>query len=547
MDRRSMLSTVLGKAKKGNVVENQTTVMSSLAPYTGEWTFAEAAHLLKRTTFGPSYSHINEALSLGMETTVVNLLAETPLPDLPINYYFQNDPTTPVGETWVNKPFDNTIMNLNTSRNVSLYGWQMGLFNEGGGSIREKMVLFWHNHFVTANINRAGFNFHYLDTLRRNALGNFRTLTEEITVSPSMLLYLNGNENTRQAPNENYARELLELFMIGKGNAAGPGDYTTFTEEDVVELAKSLTGWRSVFREGDVGSIFINNRHDTSTKQLSHRFDNAVIHNGGEEEYKTVIDLILQQAETARFISRRLHIWFVGANIDANVEANIIEPMAALIRENNYEIKPALQALLSSEYFYHESIRGCMVNHPIDFVFKLVNTFEVELPNNIIQKYRVWVQIARILQLLDMVVLNHASVAGWKAFHQAPQYYDVWANSVSLPQRERIIDTFLDGLMVGQQIIQIDPLAFISKLDNVLDPNRLIEDLGVLLFPYPISQSQVDFLKEILIPGLPDYEWTVEYSDYLSDPEDIDKRIGVENKLKALLGAMLKMPENYLI
>lgn len=547
MDRRSLLTSAFGKNKKNASIPNQEFPVMTLAPYMGDWTVRTASHLLRRTTFGPTVQSINEAQSNGLEQTLADLFAEIPLPDLPINYSFADDPTTPIGETWVDKPLDQSIPSLNTSRNLSLNAWQMGLFNEGGVSIKEKLVLFWHNHFVTSDINSSGYNFHYLDTLRRNAIGNFRTLTEEIAVSPSMLIYLNGNQNSKQAPNENFSRELLELFTIGKGDAAGPGDYTNYTEDDVVALAKSLTGWRVTYEDGIVGSRFVDNRHDTSSKQLSERFNNVIIQNGDENEYKTVIDIILQQNETARYICRRLYIWFVGSNIDSNIEANIIEPMAALMRESNYEIKPALAALLRSEHFYSESIRGCMINHPIDFVFKLINTFEIEMPSTLTTKYRIWLQVYRSLIPLDMVILNHPSVAGWKAFYQGPQFYDVWANSVSLPAREMLINTLIEGVVINQHPLKIDTLAVTSKLNDALSPTQLIIDLTNYLFPFPISENQIEYLKNILIPGLPDFEWTVEYSDYLENPDDDDKRIAIENKLKALFAAVLKMPESYLI
>lgn len=548
MDRRSAIAALVGKKQhsKSNL-KNTSLVVTTLNPHSGPWTFAEAAHLLRRTTFGPTNADIKEAVALGLEAIVDQLLTSNPMPSPPINFNFPDDPTTPIGESWVNKPLDPTIMNLNTSRNVSLNGWQIGLMNEGGMNIREKLVLFWHNHLVTSDINRSSYNYNYLDLLRRNALGNFRTMIEEMTISPSMLIYLNGNENSQQAPNENYSRELLELFTIGKGDADGPGDYTNYTEDDVVELAKALTGWRSRDVEGIVTGVYVNARHDTSDKQLSHRFNNVIISNGAEEEYKTVIDIILQQDETARYLSRRLHIWFVGSNIDSDTEMNIIEPMAAMIRDNNYEIKPALDALLKSEYFYQESIRGCMVNHPLDFMFKLLNTFEVALPEEILIKYRVWVGFFRQLQSLDMVILGLPSVAGWKAFYQGPQFYDIWANSVSLPIRENIIDTLLDGFNINQRPIKIDLLAVVSKIDNAEDPNELINNLADTIFPFSIAQSQKDFLKEILIPGLPDFEWTVEYGEYLGDPDNPDLKDGVERKLDSLFNAMLKMPEFYLI
>ena len=548
MDRRSALATFVGRKNNSQSNASSTApVVSTLAPYSGQWTFAEAAHLLRRTTFGPTTAQINDATSNGLDATIAALLTTEAMPAPPINFNFPDDPSTPIGETWVNNPNDPTIANLNTSRNVSLNSWQIGLLNEAGMNIREKLVLFWHNHFVTSDLNLANYNFDYLNILRRNALGNFRTMAEEITVSSSMLLYLNGNENTRQAPNENFSRELLELFTIGKGDPVGSGDYTNYTEDDVVELAKALTGWRSRNVDGVVQSVFVNNRHDTSDKQLSHRFDNVVISNEGDQEYKTVIDIILQQDETARYLSRRLHIWFVGANIDSDTEANVIEPMAALIRDNNYEVKPALEALFKSEYFYQESIRGCMINHPLDFVFKLFNTFEIIMPDDILIKYRVWINVYRSIQDLDMVILGLPSVAGWKAFYQGPQYYDVWVNSVSLPIRERYVERLLAGFNVSQQNIKLDVLEVVNKLENAGDPNILIDTLAHTIFPFSISQSQKDFLKEVLIPGLPDFEWTVEYGEYFEDQGNPDKKEGVETKLNALFEAMLKMPEFYLI
>jgi uncharacterized protein (DUF1800 family) len=441
-------------------------------------------------------------------------------------------------------------MGLNGARRRSINAWMFGLMLNGGVSIREKMVLFWHNHFVTSQINRTQYVYKYISTIRAQAFGNFKTLTEEMTIDPAMLVYLNGNQNTRNAPNENYARELLELFTIGKGAAAGPGDYTTYTEEDIAEIARALTGWvnGALGNPQAVVGSFIPARHDNTPKQLSHRFDNVVIQNAGEEEYKNVIDIIFQQDEVARFISRRLHIWFVGSHIDAAVEAEIIEPMAALIRDNNYEIQPALEALLSSEYFYQEGLRGCMVNHPIDHLFKIARPLKFEVPSgNINTQYRVWINMAREVIEQEMAIFDIPSVAGWKAFYQAPQYYDMWINSVSMPLREGVVRQFIAGFSLGNQTYELDLLALLAELETPGDPHSLINDLAAILFSSPIAQNQLDFLTDYLIQGSPYYTWSYEYNEYLADPTDENKRMVVVAKLKALVEAMMKMPEFYLI
>lgn len=231
---------------------------------------------------------VKQAVTDGLDAVVEQLLADLPMPEPPVNYFFNDDPNVPIGTTWVDKPFSRAV-NFIPYRFNSLYAWTMGLLLEEGISVREKMTLFWHNHFVTENINDPKYTYNYISLLRENALGNFQELTKEVTINPSMLRYLNGNQNTRRAPNENYARELLELFTIGKGELAGPGDYTTFTETDVIEIAKVLTGWVDVgYLSADPnqqpGAFYLINRHDLEQKQLSHRFGNTTILNAGNRE-----------------------------------------------------------------------------------------------------------------------------------------------------------------------------------------------------------------------------------------------------------------------
>ena len=549
MDRRSSFAAMLGKkqtTKKRSA--NNAPVLSSFAPYTGIWDFGTAKHLLGRTTYGPTYSEIRQAVDDGLAATIAKLFAAQPLPDPPVYYDFNNDPHVPLGETWVNTPPDRTVLNINGARARSLRAWMFSLMLEGKVSIREKMVLFWHNHFVTAQIARNQFAYNNINTIRTHALGNFKTLTEEMTIDPAMLVYLNGNENTRRGPNENYARELMELFLIGKGEFAGPGDHTTFTEQDVTELSRSLTGWVSLTADpSGVGSSFVRSRHDIGSKQLSHRFGNEVIENEDENEYKTVIDIIFQQDEVARFISRRLHIWFVGSNIDDFVEAEIIEPMAAMIRDNNYEIQPAVEALLSSEYFYYESIRGCMVNHPIDHLMKMVRPLHFTIPEDELIAFNVWLGLHRFASDQEMLIFDHPVVAGWKAFHQAPQFYDTWINSVSLPIREDLVERFISGFNVRGNRFETDLLAMIAEFENPGDAHALINDLAGMFFPYPIAENQLDFLTDFLIQGNPIYVWTLEYDEYILDPTNDGKRNAVLSKLTLMVEAMMKMPEFYLI
>jgi len=375
MNRRTSIATIFGQRQAKAAAKSTQITNTSLNPYQGEWTLTQAAHLLRRTTFGPTPAQMNQAVMDGLDATVAKLLSEQPLPEPPIYFNFHDDPEVPNGETWIHVIEDNDIAGLRARRRQSLLAWTAKNILESGKNItiREKMTLFWHNHFVVSNPNRSRMFYEYYTKLRKNALGNFRTLVEEITVDAAMLGFLNGNQSTRIAPNENYSRELLELFTIGKGPIAGPGDYTNYTEEDVAQLARALTGWRfATWDERDPNdSFFAPHRHDTGRKQLSPRFGEVIISDEGAEEYKKVIDIILQKREVARFISRKIYGWFLHENITTEIEANVIEPMAQIMIDDNYELNRVVRALISSDHFYNQTFKGCMVSHPADFFFKV--------------------------------------------------------------------------------------------------------------------------------------------------------------------------------
>jgi len=551
MNRRDSLAVLLGKKKKATNSIKAAPVTNTFSPYTGTWGYEQAAHLLRRTTFGPTSAEIKQAVTDGLDATINKLFQDLPPLDEPIYFSDNNDPLVGLGESWVPYPETDGIGGIRNARRSSLYGWTFKSFWDAGVNITEKMTLFWHNHFVVASTNNPIQLYQYWKTLRDNALGNFQTLVEEVTINPGMLRYLNGTQNTKNAPNENYSRELLELFTIGKGPAAGPGDYTNYTEDDVIELARALTGWRFFTNNTDVyleqiQSSFVPNRHDEGDKQLSHRFNNAIISNEGENEYKTVIDIIFQQEEVARFISRKLYVWFVGSDIHSDIETNIIEPMAQQLIADGYNIKPALMGLLSSEHFYDTSMRGCMISHPIDFFYTLVRTLQTNLPTDLYEQYGMFNLFFRGLSgtQLGMNIFDHPSVAGWKAFYQAPQYYKIWINSVSLPDRMNLSDNYVEGVDVfGLFIFKIDVLGIIASFDNPAVADDMITELAQLVFAQPITDSQKDNLKSI--HGISDVEWQNEYTDYVSGNNSLEEAI--ENKLKSLFTTMLKMPEFYLM
>lgn len=199
-----------------------------MTPYTGPWTKTEAAHLLRRTVFGASNQQILDVVSNGMQNTVSSIL-QIPAINPPLAYLPEETIVAP-GSTWVNSvyPSDNEAKQAcDVARRKSLSVWINQNMNVGSTNIAEKMVLFWQNHFGVIHASDSRTMYKYLMLLRQNALGNFKQLIKDVTIEPSMLLFLNGSSNTVNSPNENYARELLELFSIGKGPQIATGDYST--------------------------------------------------------------------------------------------------------------------------------------------------------------------------------------------------------------------------------------------------------------------------------------------------------------------------------
>lgn len=550
MDRRATLVTLLGKnVKKARKTQFQPPVNATLAPYTGIWGFEQAAHLLRRTMFAPSLAQIKEVAEKGLDATIEQLFQELPMPDPPVNYYNRNEVVN-IGETWVNQPYQGN--NVSISRERSLQSWTLELLLTEGISIREKLTLFWHNHFAINEIQDSTFVYRYITLLRANAWGNFRDLVKEVTIDPAMLRFLNGNQNRKGAPNENYARELMELFTIGKGNQVGPGDYTTFTEQDVAEMARALTGWRDrgylmEDTSEKVEAYFTPNRHDTSSKQLSHRFNNEIITDMGDQEYAHVVDIIFQQREVARFISRKFYRWFVYYKIDATVEADVIEPMAQMLIDSDFEVKPVLEALLKSEHFFNILSVGPMIKNPIDFVVSVLKPLDLTLPSDIERRYEILRDFFNETGPMQMQYYNPPEVAGWKPYYQKPAFYRIWINSSTLNRRMAFVDnTIYNGSSTVGGDTQLDVLAFVKKLEDPFDPNKVVERIAQIYMPQPLTQSQLTSLKGILLPGLPDYEWGVEFSDHVSNPGDMQLANALDSRLRDLIATMMKMAEFYL-
>lgn len=553
MDRRSFLTSTIPSSGPGRVeVLPAPPPNGGLGAYTGAWTENEVIHLLKRTLFGATRADIAYFSKMDIQQAVDELLNPTaPLPDPPVKEYNtpanaqKPDAHIPQGTTWVLDP--STDGTVNSLRNSSFKKWWMGVMLNQDRSIREKMTLFWHNHFATetATIGNAQYVYKHHLLLRTYALGNFKALTRAVTIDPAMLVYLNGERNTKTAPDENYGRELQELFCCGKGSGS------LYTEEDVRAAAQVLTGWKN--DATNISSSFDLKRHHTGDKTFSAFYGNTVIKGkntatAGDEELDALLDMIFATEEVARYLCRKLYRWFVYYDIDSTVEANIITPLADILRTNHYEIKPVLNVLLKSEHFFDVLAKGCQIKSPVDLVVGTCRELEVKFQpaSEYITNSGLYSYLVNWANAMQQSIGDPPDVSGWKAYYQEPQFYEVWITSDTLPKRNQFTDTMIqNGYTFNGKKLWIDAAEFAKTLSQPGNPNQLIDDILKILFRIDLSAASKAQLKtDILLGGQSsDHYWTDAWNVYISNPGNTSNTTTIKNRLRDLLKYFMNLAE----
>ncbi|HHP7241645.1 MAG TPA: DUF1800 family protein [Cyclobacteriaceae bacterium] len=513
-----------------------------LEPYDGEWNKLKAGHLLRRVLFGPTIKEINYSIDLGLSKTLSKLVYEVP-PKIspPINYYFENDPNTPIGEPWINKKYSSDFVRRNC-----LKVWMIDNFLNQKFSIQQKITLFWMNHFaVQASIVKdARGVYELIDLFQRAGLGNIKSLLRKVTVSQAMLIYLNGNTNVAEAPNENYARELFELYTIGKGPLKGKEDYTNFTERDIQEAAKVLSGY--ITKKNPKKAVkYISRNHFKGEKSFSYIYDYAVIENNEEKEYELLIDMIFNKEETAKHICRKIYRWFVYYKIDDNVERYIITKLSKILITNNYEIKPVLKTLLNSEHFFDSQFMGAQIKSPVDFTVGFLRQLQVEFPviMNDKSSYELKIEIYRSLFRQNQDILDPPDVAGWRAYYQEPIYYRYWMSPSTLSERDRFIKRVMrkNGITKKSVFMRIDPLNVLEEIENADDPKKVVTTFIELLIAFPLSSIQIDAIEK-KFTELSSSKWNRTYRKYLENPYDVDNKNYIKSRLNVLIQNIIRLP-----
>jgi len=282
-------------------------------------------------------------------------------------------------------PTDRSMRRAFIQKQIQLVGatnadWLRRMADPAEPALLERMTLFWHGHFACRT--RSGrLAVQQLNTLREHALGNFRDLLRAVSRDPSMIRFLNNQQNRKQQPNENFARELMELFTLGRGH---------YTEKDVKEAARAFTGWSSNLQGA---FVFRANWHDEGVKTVFGR--------SGRYDGDDIIDLILEKPQAARFVAGKVYRYFVSEQVD---ESRVAE-LAQVFYQSEYDISALMRHLFTSEWFYHPSIVGSRIKGPVELLAGLSRQLGVS-----------WSQDQTLVFLqraLGQVLFNPPNVAGW--------------------------------------------------------------------------------------------------------------------------------------
>ena len=566
--------------------------MASLDPYSGVLGSRLAKHLLRRATFNITKARIAQYANFTVDQALSDLLVTS---DKNLNqpiHYVNGNLTSP--SPWINDdPTYGTVNGENGSglqkENDYVTSWWMDEARRDT-SLRSKMTYFLFTNLTAPQKDNgnSAYYYDYIMLLEHFCLTDWKELVFQVSINPRMLEFLNNDENTVDNPNENYARELLELYTIGvgkpiyldeNGNIAFEGSPLNYTEADIEKIAEVLTGWRfdknqrsSMPLNGESNGNFpcgypVPSDHNFNSKQLSSHFNNHLIPAWDptgqtesqkkaqmEAELRDLIDVILAQDETAKYICRKLYRFFVSRNISTEIEDDIIGPLSNTFRAN-YNLEAVISQLLKSKHFYDaddnlnsDEIIGGLIKSPLELALQSISLLDFPVPHPIDEgelHYKSFFSnnlINKFLVQSSQPPFGETTTppAGFPAHYSGPNYDKSWFNSSTIIYRYNICKNVFFKGSYG-----FNPAAYLqSVVTDPKDPELILTTLTDMMFPESASDERKQyFIDTFLFDGgslLQDgdskyYYWESLWADYLQG-----KKVNTVNDiLKSLIEALI--------
>jgi uncharacterized protein (DUF1800 family) len=363
------------------------------------------------------------------------------------------------------------------------------------GDIREKMTFFWHGHFASTS-NNAYLVQQQNNLIREHALGNFGDLLKAVSKDAVMLQYLNNQQNRENAPNENFAREVMELFTLGRGH---------YTEQDVKEAARAFTGW-GFNQEGEF--VFRTLTHDYGEK--------TVLGETGNFEGDDVLDIILKQKQTAKFIVEKIYAFFVNEELDKYK----VEALAKTFYESGYDITSLLKEIFTSEWFYYKENVGIKIKSPVELIASSMHLFKIDFGNV--------EALVGIQKLLGQILFRPPNVAGW------PSGSD-WIDASTLILRLRLVEVAMASAKLNRFLLK--DVEEENPMTNRL--KKLQATFDWYSFSQQFNSVPYDRIENTLIVYLLQGSISQKKSRLLI----VDKHSPIDERLFSITARVSKLPE----
>lgn len=334
--------------------------------YKSPWNLKRVGHLYRRATFGAPWSRIQQAIKDGPERTLQAILVG----DENLDAF--------AGETL---KLAESLARVNNG--PQMRDWWLYRMLYSPHPLVEKLTLFWHNHFATSNakVQNAEYMLKQYKLLHKHALGNFATMLREMSYDPAMLIWLDARDSKKGNPNENYARELMELFSLGIGN---------YTEKDIREAARAFTGWTLKGTE----AVFTKKDHDEGEKN--------VLGQKGNWKPDDIVRICLDQLSAPYFIATKLFRFLVSDTVEPTRE--LLEPLATAFKKSDYDFGAMVRTILRSNLFFSDEVYRTRIKSPVDFALGIIRGLEGRIGTT---------ALAETLEGIGQNVFNPPSVKGW--------------------------------------------------------------------------------------------------------------------------------------
>ncbi len=449
-------------------------------------------HLFWRAGFGISPEMLEQMSVLPLEITINKLLMDAKNPDflnlpLPVYKKILKEEITKAEKVSLRKKLQQENRGVNSS-------WVRKMVNSDN-PLLERMTLFWHGHFALVSRNNSFVSESYINTLRTHALGNFGELVLAVARDPGMIRFLNNQQNKKGQPNENFARELLELFTIGIGH---------YSEQDVKEAARAFTGWRTDKK----GNFHFSERH--------HYFGSkSFLGQTGDFDGTDIIRIILEKKETAIFIATKVYQYFVNKKINKQH----IQQLADVFYHSNYNIEILMRTIFASDWFYASNNMGTKIKSPIDLLVGMMKTLQLNLED---QKSFLFIQ-----KMLGQILLNPPNVAGWPGGK-------AWIDNATLVFRLNLAGYFFKTVNIS---VSAKP-----ELEDKAD-KKMKANLPATMDLSPILTYFADLEEERIFTNLKDWLIQTNLSIEKSEMDAFTKHQTREDYIKSLLLRLMTLPE----